>query len=104
MSATDDLVINVAKEQGISLIEAARLVDSVMNENRGSGRGGFDDGGDLRPGERRREDPDAGRTRERAEEFRKIREQYTGKSVEEVAAAGIPRDSRKRAATPGGEF
>ncbi len=99
MSATDELVMNVAKEHGISLIEAARLVDSVMGESRG--RSSQDE---LRPGERRREDPDAARTKERAAEFRRIREQYTGKTVEEVAGAQVARDPRKRAATPGGDY
>ncbi len=100
MSATDELIISVAREQGISLLEAARLIDSVMGESRGRP----DDGGDLRPGERRREDPDAAQNRSRAAEFRRIREQYTSKSVEEVAGARIGRDSRKRTATPGGEY
>ncbi len=55
-----------------------------------------DDGGGSRPGERRRENPDDATQRGRAEEFRKIRGNYTSKSVEEVAAAGLPRDTRKR--------
>lgn len=55
----------------------------------------------VRPGERRRENPTDTTQQARAAEFRKIREQYTSVPVSEVAARGVPSDSRRRTPNAG---
>lgn len=61
----------------------------------------FDDGGDLRPGERRRENPSSAAQQDRAAEFRRIREAHTSIPIETQVGRKVPKDSRKRSPSAG---